>query len=264
MMSAVTEAGHTPASSAQGPGAPKGPSPAALSTVDGPSPKQHTQFPHTSQRPSPGEGATNVGSAAGPSSASIASARPPDAPFRIPPEFEFLLSNPSPFALPEDDGLGPAAPSLMYTMPIDGSDPGSMQPHGPPGRVLLPPAFPHTAYSALSQQAPLQPHHGRALTDVTQGTPGDNQFYMASQHAFGLEPHGYDVNESMALLSSFSQVGTHASNTQAHHYFGVGADTAVPSGSGLTLYGGGPNFASMDDEQISTFLSNFPPVVGPG
>ena len=265
MMSAITEAGHTPAkaghtptSSAQGPGAPKGTLPDALSTstIDGPSPEQHTQFPHTSQPPPPGEDATNVGRAAGSSSASLASAGPLDAPFRIPPEFEFLLSNPSPF---------PAAPSPMYTMPIDGSDPGSsMMQHGPTGQVLLPPAFPHTAYSALSQQAPLQPHHGRALTDVTQGTPGDNQFYMASQHAFGQEPHGYDVNESMALLSSFSQVGTHASNTQAHHYFGVGADTAVPSGSGLTLYGGGPNFASMDDEQISTFLSNFPPVVGPG
>ena len=273
MMSAVTEAGHTPASSAQGPGAPKGTLPDALSTstIDGPSPEQHTQFPHTSQPPPPGEDATNVGRAAGSSSASLASAGPLDAPFRIPPEFEFLLSNPSPFALPEDDGLGPAAPSLMYTMPIDGSDPGSMQPHGPPGRVLLPPAFPHTAYGPLSQQTPLQPRHtSGALSGVSQleGTSGDNQFYMAGQHAFALEPLGYDVNESMALLSSFSQVGTHDSNThtQARHYFGVGADTAMPSGSGLALDGGSgrPDFAPMDDEQMSTFLSNFPPVVGPG
>ena len=230
MMSAITEAGHTSASSAQGPGAPEGTSP------------EHTQFPHTSRRPPPGEDATNAGSAEGSSSASLASAPPLDAPFRIPPEFEFLLSNPSPFALPPDEGVGPAV--LSFTMPIDGSDTSSMQ------QVLLP----------LQSQ-----HASGALAGATPGAPEDNQFYIVGQQAFGLEPLGYDVNESMALLSSFSQVGTHASNrqTQAHHYFGMGADTATPSGSGLALDDGGPDFASMDDEQISTFLSNFPPVVGP-
>ncbi|PIL25403.1 hypothetical protein GSI_13293 [Ganoderma sinense ZZ0214-1] len=229
-----------------GPRGTKRPSPPAALPTDGPLREQHAQSPHTGQQ-SPAGDLTNIGG--GPSFASGATQL--DAPFHIPPDFEFLLSDPSPFALPSD-GLGPAITPSLAMPPIGGSGPGSGQ-HGRTEQVLLPPqaagAFLHT-YNPLPTQAP-------AMADnVRSGTAGESEFYMAGQHGagiFGLDPFGYDLDGSMSLLSSISQsqVGTRNSNdAQVHPYF-VDAETAMSSGSGSV-----DPLMPVDNEQ--TFLSNFP------
>ena len=220
MLSAINEpladaVTHTPGNT-QGRASPKETkrpsSPVALS-IEGPErTEQHTRSPDSpNQQPAAGD-ATNAsfGSTASPIASESAH---PDATFHIPPDLDFLLSNPSPFAL-SLDGLGPFVPGFPAV--IDGSGPGSVP------TEQIPPAFTHT-YSFLPQQTPLQ-----------------------GQPMFGLGPSGsgYSLNESISMLSPISQVGTQH-DARAHHHFG---GMGIPSGSGRAD-GGVPDFALMDDGQ---------------